>query len=75
MLLAHKAEVDARAVNGSTALHMAAASGFKDVVELLLANKASINASDYAGKTPLDWASEFGHKVVAEFLRQQGGHE
>lgn len=45
LLLASKADVNAKAKNGSTPLHLAAAKGNKDLVELLLASKADVNAA------------------------------
>jgi hypothetical protein len=61
------------AITGGTALHFAAASGHKDVVELLLANKAEVNSKDGFGRTPYSLAV-FGHqKDVAKLLHQHGG--
>ena len=68
LLLASKAEVNAKDNKGETPLHMAARKGRKDVVELLLANKAEVNAKDNEGKTPLHIAAGFGRKDVAELL-------
>ena len=73
LLLANKAEVNAKDKTGQTPLHRAAANGHKDVVELLLANKAEVNAKDNDGYTPLQAAR--GHEDVAALLRQHGGHE
>jgi len=53
---------------GMTALHYAAFTGCKDVMELLLANKAEVDAKDNTGKTPLHYAADAGHKDVAELL-------
>ena len=53
LLLADKAEVDARAVNGRTPLYVAAIYGHKDVAELLLAHDAEVNAKNKDGGTPL----------------------
>ena len=58
LLLANKAEVNAKANDGTTPLHAAAAGGHKDVAELLLANNADVNARNNKGETPL-------HRVLA----------
>jgi TonB family protein len=68
LLLANKAEVNAKTDSGYTPLHMAAVKGYKDMVELLLANKAEVNARDSVGYTPLHLAARKGHKDVAELL-------
>ena len=71
LLLAKKADINARNKNGMTPLHYAAADDLRGVAELLLANKADVNAKDNDGRTPLDVAST----DVAELLRQHGGHQ
>ena len=68
LLLANKAEVDARDSGGETPLLWAAYKGQKDVVELLLANKASVKAKDRSGATPLHAAAQYGHTDVVELL-------
>jgi ankyrin repeat protein len=75
LLLANKAEVNAKNNLGSTPLHCAASLGHKDVAELLLANKAEVNVKENNGDTPLQAAEAFGHKEIVELLRQHGGHE
>jgi ankyrin repeat protein len=75
LLLAHNAEVDAKANNGRTPLHMAASNGHQDVVELLLGHKAEVNAKDSDGMTPLHYAAANSYKDVAELLRQHGGQD
>ena len=56
LLLANKANVNARADNGATPLHAAAFNGHRDVAELFLTNKAEVNAKSNDGDTPL-WAA------------------
>ena len=75
LLLANKAEVDAKDSDGATPLQYAAAGGCKDLVELLLVNKADVNAKAKDGRTPLDVAAAMDHKDVVELLRQHGGHK
>lgn len=43
--------------NGFTPLHLAAANGYRDMVEFLLTTKAEVNATDNAGSTPLHQAA------------------
>ena len=57
LLLANKAEVNAKDNRRWTPLHWAAAQGHKDVAELLLANKAEVNAKDKDGEMPLHYAA------------------
>jgi ankyrin repeat protein len=91
LLLAKKADPNARSNTGWTPLHCAADYGFKDIVELLLANKADVNAKtertvvttdpsmdfhEVTGDwTPFHMAAAKGHTDIAELLRQHGGHE
>ncbi len=75
LLLASKADVNAKANNGSTPLHLAAAKGNKDIVELLLASKADVNAVDNDGWSPVHSAIVWNHKDIEEFLRQHGGQD
>ena len=54
---------------GWTALHTAAANGYKDIVELLLAHKAEVNARDQLGQTPLHVSAlRLGNECVVELL-------
>ncbi|MGD0831462.1 MAG: ankyrin repeat domain-containing protein [Terracidiphilus sp.] len=74
-LLAHNADVNAKAKNGSTPLHLAAAKGNKDIVELLLAHKAEIDALDNEGWSPVHSATYWKQKEMADFLISKGGKE
>jgi hypothetical protein len=49
--------VFSRDENGFTPLHLAAANGYKSMVEFLLTTKADVNAKDNAGSTPLHQAA------------------
>jgi TonB family protein len=68
LLLANKAEINAKDNSGYMPLHMAARYNHKDVVELLLAKKADINAKGTAGDTPLHVAAAEGYKDIVELL-------
>jgi ankyrin repeat protein len=68
LLLANKAEVNAKDNLGWTPLHSAAVTGRKVVTELLLANQADVNARDNNGATPLNGAVSNGHEDVAALL-------
>jgi ankyrin repeat protein len=74
LLLASKADVNAKASIGWTPLHFAAMRCHRDVVELLLASKADVNAEDGGGGTPLRDAARNCNDVT-ELLRQHGGHD
>jgi ankyrin repeat protein len=64
----HPDLVSSKEADGETALHNAAASGHKDIAELLLVNMADINARDKSGLTPLHYALYFGHNDVVGLL-------
>jgi ankyrin repeat protein len=72
LLLANRADVNAKNNDGWTPLYTAAETGHKDVVELLLANRADVNAKDNGSRTPLHAAAESGHKDVVELLLANG---
>ena len=74
LLLASKAEVNARDNQGMTPLHLAEIWKHADLVELLLANGADVNAPDNRGGTPLGYALANNLKDAANLLRQHGGH-
>ena len=75
LLLANKADVNAKEDGGGTPLHGAAIEGSKDVAALLLANKAEVNAKNEDGKTPFHVAAFYGYDDMLALLRQHGGHE
>jgi len=72
LLLASKADVNAKDSNGDTPLLYAAGEEHKDVAELLLANKADVNARNSNGWTPLHEAAMDGQKDMVELLLAHG---
>jgi ankyrin repeat protein len=66
VLLANKANVNAKAWDGSTPLRWAAFYSRKDVAELLLAKGADVNVKDIGGDTPLHHAAS--RKDMVELL-------
>ena len=74
LLVASKAEVNAKTDGAYTPLHWAALRGQKAVVKLLLTNKPDVNAKSTNGATPLHNASLKGYQDVVELLRLHGGH-
>jgi ankyrin repeat protein len=72
LLLANKAESNAKTNIGWTPLHEASEGGHKDLVELLLVNKANVNEKTYRGYTALHFAASKGFMDVAELLLAHG---
>ena len=68
LLIAHGADVNARAASDFTPLHESAASGKLDFAQLLLEHGADVNAKTTDGKTPLDYAREHNHEEMVELL-------
>jgi ankyrin repeat protein len=68
LLLANRADVNARDTDGDTPLHLAVNLNDKDLVKLLLANKADVNARGNIGWTPLHRAAYDGKRDLAELL-------
>ena len=73
VLLAHKADVNARDKIGATPLFAAAAYGQKGVAEILIASNVDVNAADKGGWTALHHAAISGHQPIAELLLAQQG--
>lgn len=65
LLLKHKVDVNAKAVDRLTALQLAAEKGHEAVVQLLLEHKANVNAKTEDRRTALLLAAKNGHKAVA----------
>lgn len=64
--------VNALGLNGTTALHIAAWTGNKDVAEILLDNKADTNIVDSTGATPLLLAASQEHEDLVKLLLSKG---
>ena len=60
LLLQHEVAVDQRLPNEATAVMVAAAMGYPDIIELLLAAGADVNAVDAGGRSALHAAAQFG---------------
>jgi Ankyrin repeats (3 copies)/Sel1 repeat/Ankyrin repeat len=71
LLLASKAQVNARGLREETPLHMAMYDGHREMAELLLANQADVNAQNTDGQTPLHLAASKGHRELVELLLSQ----
>ena len=65
-------DVNAKNDRGRTPLHNAAASGHKEIVEVLVTKGADVNAN-IGGWTPLHLAVDEGHTETADLLRKHGG--
>ena len=70
LLIAHGANVNARAAGGHIPLHEAAANGSVELVTLLIENGADINAQTDDGRTPLDFAKEYNRREVIALLKE-----
>jgi ankyrin repeat protein len=68
VLLAAKADVNAKMSNGATALISASENGHQEVVRVLLAAKADVNAKMSNGATALVYAANNGHLEVVQAL-------
>jgi len=60
LLLAERADVNAKASKGDTPLHYAVWYGHEETVQLLLSNKADVDVRDGIGRTPLYDAAATG---------------
>lgn len=58
---------------GDTAVHLAAANGRQDVVELLLQCGASLTRPNTNGQSPLCYAARHGHISLVQWLNEEQG--
>ena len=56
-------------MTGQYPIHLAAASGHTEMVQLLLDNNASLTDEDREGNTPLHLAAKYGQRAIIEMLR------
>ena len=74
LLVAHRADVNARDVRGWIPLHVAVDQGHTQVAELLIARGANVNARmKGGGYTVLDLANLKEQIELADLLRKHGG--
>ena len=79
-ILERGVEVNAAAADGTTALHLAAAAGFRESCRVLLQHGADRGQKNAAGATAIDAAKGGGHdqlaaRVVSRVLVPWGGEK
>jgi ankyrin repeat protein len=74
LLIANRADVDAKDRYGLTPLHFAAYDGYGDMADLLLANHAEVDAGSISGETPLHEAAHRGFNGMVELLLAYGAN-
>jgi ankyrin repeat protein len=72
LLLAHKANINARSTAGFTPIMFAARQGNLEMTKLLLGSGANVNDMDGAGVGVLVVATVRGHTALAEYLLNNG---
>lgn len=73
--LDHGVPVNARAHDGTTAVHAAAVGGNVDVLQLLVSRGADLNAVGSYGDSPLNAAIEMKHTAAIAFLTAHGARD
>lgn len=74
-LLDLHADINCKAVQSYTPLHLAAKHGNKEIVYLLIKSGADVNAHNNYGDTPLSDAIKSNHKEVIILIRNAGAQE
>jgi len=72
LLLNNGADVDARSINGYTALIYASAEGYYNIVKLLLDFNANINIANYDKQNALYSALLYHNNDIAKLLKKHG---
>jgi len=68
LLIDSGADVNAKGSGGWTSLHLAAAYGHSDLIELLISKGAALDVKDNSGKTPLDYARKNNNKENESYI-------
>ncbi|OBS29449.1 hypothetical protein FPOA_03385 [Fusarium poae] len=71
-LIANKAQVNAKGLDGNTPLHCAAMSGRHHLVELLVDSGGDVKAANFEGRTPLHLAAMVNDMRTISMLIQKG---
>ena len=71
-LLTDEIDVNDYSPEGTTALHLASAAGFVDVLEVLIEFGGFVDSTDVGGRTPLEYAVLYGNFDCATLLIKNG---
>jgi ankyrin repeat protein len=71
LLIDHKADVDAKSNDGSSALHGAARMGHMGCAKLLVQNRADVNCHDDDAYTPLMTSKSYLQQNITQYLLEQ----
>jgi hypothetical protein len=71
LLIDHKADVNAKDINGWSVLHTAALQGHLSCAKLLVQNGADMNCQSARGLTPLMLSAKYGRMTVTQYLLEQ----
>lgn len=75
LLIDHKADLDAKAPNGQTALMLATSARQLEVVKILIDADADMDMEDSEGKTAIAIAQKAGYSEIVDYLRESGADE
>ncbi|MFA6255363.1 MAG: ankyrin repeat domain-containing protein [Patescibacteria group bacterium] len=76
LLLSHGADINLKDNGERTALHIACADGWLEMVQLLCEKRektADINARERCTSTALGLAEKAGHQEIVDYLKERGG--
>jgi len=72
LIIVEESDVNEICPEGNSVLHIAAAAGHIDCLELLIECGAKVNAQDYNNRTPLEYAVMYGNFDCASLLIENG---